>query len=73
MKRGPNAYLTTQHAAYELLLNWQNRDPPTQGHGKDSGDGYRMTFRQEEQDNDRLNFKKKWTGQEAGRQRVHQV
>ena len=66
MKGIPNAYPTTQHAAYELLLDWQNGDPPTQGHGKDSGDGYRMTFRQEEQDNDRLNFKKKQTGQQGG-------
>ena len=63
MKCVPNAYLTTQHAAYELLLNWQNGDPPTRGLGKDLGGGHRMTFRQEEQDNDGLNFKKKQSGQ----------
>ena len=53
MKGIPHAYPTTQHVAYELLLNWQNGDPPTRGLGKDPGDGHGMTFRQEEQDNDR--------------------
>ena len=28
MKGVPNAYPTTQHTAYELLLNWQNGDSP---------------------------------------------
>ena len=28
MKGVLNMYLTTQHAAYELLLNWQSGDPP---------------------------------------------
>ena len=66
MKGVPNTYLTTQHAAYEILLNWQSIDPPTQGHGKDSGDGSSMTFRQEEQDADGLSVRKKCTGQQGG-------
>ena len=66
MKGVPNTYPTTQHAAYEILLNWQSMDPPTQGHGKDSGDGSSMTFRQEEQDADGLSVRKKCTGQQGG-------
>ena len=38
-----------------------------QGHGKDSGDGSGMTFRQEEQEADGLSVKKKCTGQQGGR------
>ena len=71
MKGIPHAYPTKQHVAYELLLNWQNGDPPTKGLGKDPGDGHRMTFRQEEQDNDRSIFRRNRLDSKGADQRVH--